>query len=714
MTEPYAVPVPRGYRVGVWEVHAPIATGAFGSVYAARRTGDDDTKASPTRPGGDDNTKAPPTRPGGDGTGHRPSRPGTTDTAGTDDSHGTGTGTGTHNPSRAQTGTAHPDEGDTDVPGHTSGNGTTGTDGTRRSHGTGTGTPSRAHTDTAHPAEGDTDNPGHTSGNGTTGTDGTGRSHGTGTGTGTGTHNPSRVQTGAAHPAKGDTDNPGRTGGDGTARRPGRAGVVGAGRGGDAGGEVPDTVALKFLPTGTGTPRQLAHLRDLVEREVELLRRLRRPRLIRMYETLTVDDPAHPRLDGATVLVLERAEGSLSALLAATPRPPAGPALLAQVCEGLHQLHRAGWVHGDLKPANVLLMADGSARLADFNMAAELEGTHAYTPAFSTPDYTPPELLWSEIGERGRRIRPSADVWAFGVLAHLVLTGSFPLPGGTPTARRDAAVAYARGGHELRLSPELPPGWREIVRACLTRTHADRIGTDALLRRVTGTTEGASGGAGFSPRTRARPRRRVLAALAAGLLTLAALGYGVARWAGDGREPAAGPRPGGTGSVAAASYGAAELRTDRDVPPAYRLLIVETAHDCDREEVSPALIAAMLKVESDFDPDLADPARDEYGIARWTPSVLRWWMNEDGTPGETVPQPPFPPAESVPAMGRYLCWIAPRLDAGLPGDRSVLVAVAYRTSYRKVNDAGGVPPKYRDYADRVAHHLKEYTPRRGK
>ncbi|WP_329431204.1 serine/threonine protein kinase [Streptomyces anthocyanicus] len=710
MTEPYAVPVPRGYRVGVWEVHAPIATGAFGSVYAARRTGDDDTKASPTRPGGDDNTKAPPTRPGGDGTGHRPSRPGTTDTAGTDDSHGTGTGTGTHNPSRAQTGTAHPDEGDTDDPGHTSGNGTTGTDGTRRSHGTGTHTPSRTHTDTAHPAEGDTDNPGHTSGNGTTGTDGTGRSHETGTGT----HTPSRVQTGAAHPSEGDTDNPGRTGGDGTARRPGRAGVVGAGRGGDAGGEVPDTVALKFLPTGTGTPRQLAHLRDLVEREVELLRRLRRPRLIRMYETLTVDDPAHPRLDGATVLVLERAEGSLSALLAATPRPPAGPALLAQVCEGLQQLHRAGWVHGDLKPANVLLMADGSARLADFNMAAELEGTHAYTPAFSTPDYTPPELLWSEIGERGRRIRPSADVWAFGVLAHLVLTGSFPLPGGTPTARRDAAVAYARGGHELRLSPELPPGWREIVRACLTRTHADRIGTDALLRRVTGTTEGASGGAGFSPRTRARPRRRVLAALAAGLLALAALGYGIARWAGDGREPAAGPRPGGTGSVAAASYGAAELRTDRDVPPAYRLLIVETAHDCDREEVSPALIAAMLKVESDFDPDLADPAKDEYGIARWTPSVLRWWMNEDGTPGETVPQPPFPPAESVPAMGRYLCWIAPRLDAGLPGDRSVLVAVAYRTSYRKVNDAGGVPPKYRDYADRVAHHLKEYTPRRGK
>ncbi|MEV4044569.1 protein kinase [Streptomyces sp. NPDC049744] len=479
------------------------------------------------------------------------------------------------------------------------------------------------------------------------------------------------------------------------------------------GGGLPDTVALKFLPTGTGTPRQLSHLRDLVEREVELLRRLRRPRLIRMYETLTVDDSAHPRLDGATVLVLERAEGSLSALLAATPRPQTGPALLAQVCEGLQQLHRAGWVHGDLKPANVLLMADGSVRLADFNMAAELEGTHAYTPAFSTPDYTPPELLWSEIGERGRRIRPSADVWAFGVLAHLVLTGSFPLPGGTPAARRDAAVAYARGTHELRLSPELPPVWREIVRACLTRTHADRIGTDALLRRVAGAAGGAIGTARFPLRPRTRPRRGALAATAAVLLALAVLGYGVARWTDDGSGPVAGPRPGATASVAAASYGAAELRTDRDVPPAYRLLIVETAHDCGHKEVSPALIAAILKVESDFDPDLADPAKDEYGIARWTPSVLRWWMNEDGTPGETVPQPPFPPAESIPAMGRYLCWITPRLDAGLPGDRGVLVAAAYRTSYRKVNDAGGVPPKYRDYADRVAHHLKEYTPRGG-
>ncbi|MGW8061892.1 protein kinase domain-containing protein [Streptomyces ziwulingensis] len=304
----------------------------------------------------------------------------------------------------------------------------------------------------------------------------------------------------------------------------GRTSDATAGRalGGDG---LPHRAALKFLATDTRTPRQLHHLRDLAEREVQLLRRLRSPRLIRMYDTLTVDDPDHPELDGATVLVLERAEGSLDAVLARGPCPDAGPALLAQVCEGLHQLHHAGWVHGDLKPANVLLMKDGSARLADFNMAAEMEGTHAYAPVFATPDYTPPELLWPEVDERGTRVRPSADFWAFGVLAHVVLTGGFPLPGSTPEARSDAAMRYARGREELRLSPGLPDAWREIVSDCLARTHEERTdrtaGTASLLRRVervAGTSPSAR-----LPRPRARRRRRTVpvSALVAVVLAVA-------------------------------------------------------------------------------------------------------------------------------------------------------------------------------------------------
>ncbi|MET9831237.1 protein kinase [Streptomyces sp. NPDC006385] len=308
---------------------------------------------------------------------------------------------------------------------------------------------------------------------------------------------------------------------------------------------LPSEAALKVLPTGTRTPRQLRHLQELAERETELLRRLQRPRLIRMYDALTVDDPDLPHLDGATVLVLERAEGSLDQLLARRSERrtsggravavPAGPSLLAQICEGLAHLHHAGWVHGDLKPANVLLMADGSIRLADFNMAAELEGTHAYAPAFASTDYSPPELLWAEVGEQGHRIRPTADIWAFGVLAHVVLTGGPPLPGATPGARRDAALRYADGRAELRLSPELPGAWRQIVADCLAPTHAARAPHTAqsLLRRVE-----SAAGAVRSPRLpRLRPRRGPHSAV---LGSLAAVAVGALATAGvlALREPA--------------------------------------------------------------------------------------------------------------------------------------------------------------------------------
>ncbi|MFE0172728.1 protein kinase [Streptomyces sp. NPDC059002] len=466
---------------------------------------------------------------------------------------------------------------------------------------------------------------------------------------------------------------------------------------------LPGTAALKFLPTGLRTPRQLTHLRELAVREVELLRRVQRPRLVRLYETLTVDDPAHPALDGATVLVLERAEGSLAALLDLPEPHPAGPALLAQVCEGLHQLHEAGWVHGDLKPANVLLMKDGSVRLTDFNMAAELEGTHAYTPAFATPDYTPPELLWSEIGERGRQIRPTADTWAFGVLAHQTLTGTFPLPGGTPSARRDATIRYARGTDELRLSPELPDAWRQIVTDCLAPTHEARAahGTEALLRRA----ERAAGSSRSPKLPRLRPRRVRPLPLTAGVLAVALLATGGALALRDKEDP-----------IDPATYGADELRTDRGVPTAYRELIVDSAHDCEEKDVTPALIAAILKVESDFDPNLADRAHDEYGIARWTPSVLWYWIDpKKRTQRIKDLKPPFPPAVSIPSVGRCTCDIARRLYGPdrLEGTRAELIAAAYRTSADVVNRTGASPAKYRAHAERVDHHVKEYTPRPG-
>ncbi|WP_029391628.1 serine/threonine-protein kinase [Streptomyces xiaopingdaonensis] len=289
---------------------------------------------------------------------------------------------------------------------------------------------------------------------------------------------------------------------------------------GDAYDGEPATAALKFLATGTRTPRQLRHLQELSERELRLHEALRRPHLVRMYEACTVDDPEHPELDGCGVLALERAESSLDVLLRlnalTSPKRalPGADRLLVQICTGLAQLHESGWVHGDLKPGNVLLFADGAVRLSDFNLAAELEGTHAYTPAFSTLDYTPPELFWPETGARGIRTRQTADVWAFGVLSHLLLTGSLPFPGATPALRRDAALRYASGHEPLPLPARLPDMWRDLVADCLAPTHTARAPhTSALLLERAKSAAGPSGeavvpGAGAGEAGGTGPRRR--------------------------------------------------------------------------------------------------------------------------------------------------------------------------------------------------------------
>src|SRR5204862_1058021 len=131
------------------------------------------------------------------------------------------------------------------------------------------------------------------------------------------------------------------------------------------------------------------------------------------------------------VLAMERAETSVHDVLGTVSRPEA-ERIVAEICEALVHMHASGWVHGDLKPRNVLLMADGSARLADFGLARELDGTHAYAPRLGSSDYLPPEW-WSErISEQGVAIRTTADIWALGVTAHQLLTGGLlPFPGAT-------------------------------------------------------------------------------------------------------------------------------------------------------------------------------------------------------------------------------------------------------------------------------------------
>ncbi|GIJ56527.1 protein kinase domain-containing protein [Virgisporangium aurantiacum] len=464
----------------------------------------------------------------------------------------------------------------------------------------------------------------------------------------------------------------------------------------------PDRVALKVLPTGTVTPRQVNHLRDMASREVRAHRLGPHPRLIRCFEVRTIDDPDHPDLDGATVLVLERADRSLADLLRSGPAPaPDAGRLVEEICAGLAHMHAHGWVHGDLKPGNVLLMADGSVRLADFGLTAELEGTHGYLPPIASPDYVPPERWTERLGEHGLAIRPTADVWALGVTAYMLFTGRHPFPGAGSRARALAAAGHAG---ELGFPDAVPPGWRTLIRDCLAPTHAarSRHDTGSLLVRIRELRRG-------TPVRRPRGRVGLLAGSVVAVVAAVTVAVPLIRDARRAGDAAARPLSTATpAATATAEYRPDLLRTGVGIPAQYRELIVTAGTTCDAPGLSPALVAAMLKVESDFDPDLSDPARDEYGIARWTPRVLAHYLPR---PQPDPPAPPFPPALSIPAVGRFLCYLSPRI-AGVPGDPALLLAAAYRTSSSTVVAAGGVPSTLRAHVDRVGEYHERYRPGR--
>jgi hypothetical protein len=127
------------------------------------------------------------------------------------------------------------------------------------------------------------------------------------------------------------------------------------------------------------------------------------------------------RDSGHSYIVMELVEGT--ALSALMPQPAARALRMAvQVCEALAFAHQRGVVHGDVKPANVLVEPSGTVKLGDFGTArlvdAPARGLVAGTRAYMAPealDGAPPD--------------PRMDVFALGVVLHEMLTGSRPRDG---------------------------------------------------------------------------------------------------------------------------------------------------------------------------------------------------------------------------------------------------------------------------------------------
>lgn len=185
--------------------------------------------------------------------------------------------------------------------------------------------------------------------------------------------------------------------------------------------------ALKVLhPHLAGDPRSQERLR----RELAAASRVRCP------SALVPDDLV--LVDGVPALVMPFHPGRSLAEHVASRGPLPGPELeelARRLAEALAAAHRAGVVHRDVTPANVLLDLPGDAALTDFGLARLRDGATRATSALGTTGYAAPEVLG------GARDDPRSDLYALGATLYLAATGAPPFVASTPMAALAAQLA---------------------------------------------------------------------------------------------------------------------------------------------------------------------------------------------------------------------------------------------------------------------------------
>ncbi len=227
-------------------------------------------------------------------------------------------------------------------------------------------------------------------------------------------------------------------------------------------------VALKVMDSRYAGDHQFL---TRFQREARAVARLKDPGLVAVYDQGI--DGQHPFLvmeliEGGTLRELLRERG---------PMPPhAAAAVLGPVLGGLAVAHRAGLVHRDVKPENVLISDDGEVKIADFGLVravAEAKITST-SVILGTAAYLSPEQVGT--GDAG----PRSDVYAVGVLTYELLTGRTPFTGDNALA-----VAYQRMDNDVAppstVIGGVPAQFDELVLKATARDPAKRYADAAAM-----------------------------------------------------------------------------------------------------------------------------------------------------------------------------------------------------------------------------------------
>ena len=229
-------------------------------------------------------------------------------------------------------------------------------------------------------------------------------------------------------------------------------------------------VAVKILnQLSLGDPAALERFR----REALVVGRVTHPNIVAAYDFGTEDDRPY--------LVMELVTGqTLHDRIADGPLPIAeATRVAAQIAAALDAAHRAGVVHRDIKPQNVIVLPDGLVKVLDFGIARLQEATGGLTrtaTVVGTSHYMAPEQASGQPAD-GR-----TDLYALGCVLYAMLTGAPPFPDGNAmTVLYQHLHQQPRPIRELR--PEVPAALSDLVTRLLAKRPADRPESAAEVRR---------------------------------------------------------------------------------------------------------------------------------------------------------------------------------------------------------------------------------------
>uniref|UniRef100_A0A0C3T2R6 Protein kinase domain-containing protein n=1 Tax=Guillardia theta (strain CCMP2712) TaxID=905079 RepID=A0A0C3T2R6_GUITC len=147
-------------------------------------------------------------------------------------------------------------------------------------------------------------------------------------------------------------------------------------------------------------------------------------------------------------------------------------AILRQVLLGLKYLHANQVVHGDIKPANILLVREtGSVKIADLGTATEEAAGRALLP-FGTPGFMAPEVVRDGV--------PNflSDIWSLGCTVLQLLTGKLPW---SEDDNKFSAMLKAGQGKHPQFPRGLKPDTLSFLESCFQPSYMDRPSAETLL-----------------------------------------------------------------------------------------------------------------------------------------------------------------------------------------------------------------------------------------